>query len=115
MSNYNKTVIYKIVCNDPTIEDIYVGSTSNIKRRILQHKKACYNRCKKSYHRKLYTFMRNNGGFDKFEFVELEKIVCNNKYEMLQNEQKYIIDLKPSLNSNNSCKSSLQNIEPSLP
>ena len=115
MSKYNKSVIYKIRCEDDNIIEFYLGSSINFKRRILQHKKACYNKCKKSYHNKLYSFMRQTGGFDNFEFIELEKIVCNNKYELLQKEQKYIDELKPLLNTNNSYKFNLQNIEPSLP
>ncbi len=104
-TKYSKSVIYKIVCNDAHIEDCYIGSTTNMNRRKLQHKKSCYNRVKKSYHRRLYVFMRLYGGFDNFEFIELEKCVCNNKHELLQKEQKYIEELQPSLNCNRSLKS----------
>ena len=35
--DYSKTVIYKIVCNDPLITDCYVGRTTNFTKRKLQH------------------------------------------------------------------------------
>ncbi len=36
--DYSKTIIYKIVCNDLTITDCYVGSTTDFKTRKAAHK-----------------------------------------------------------------------------
>ena len=41
--DYSKTVIYKIVCNDLEVKDIYVGSTSNFRNRKNKHKIKCNN------------------------------------------------------------------------
>jgi predicted GIY-YIG superfamily endonuclease len=35
-------LIYKLVCSDPTITEIYVGSTTNFNERKRGHKKTCY-------------------------------------------------------------------------
>ena len=37
--DYSKCVIYKIVCNDLSIEDIYVGSTTEFIKRKYRHKR----------------------------------------------------------------------------
>ena len=33
--DYSKSVIYKLCCKDPTITDIYIGSTTNMKGKIV--------------------------------------------------------------------------------
>ena len=35
---YNNTLIYKIVCNDLNIKDVYVGHTTDFRRRKNCHK-----------------------------------------------------------------------------
>ena len=35
--------IYKIVCNDVSVTDFYIGSTSNFRNRKYQHKDNCNN------------------------------------------------------------------------
>ena len=37
--NYSKSVIYKIVCKNPEIEDFYIGSTTNLTQRKYTHDK----------------------------------------------------------------------------
>jgi len=36
--NYTNTIIYKIVCNDLNITDLYVGSTTDFTNRKYNHK-----------------------------------------------------------------------------
>ena len=60
--------IYAIVCKDIKIEEVYVGSTNNLERRIYEHKSACNN----NNNFKVYQFIRDNGGFDNFKFIVLE-------------------------------------------
>ena len=52
-TDYSKTIIYKICCNDLNITDIYVGSTTNFRARKSQHKTRC-----KDYNNKLYNFIQ---------------------------------------------------------
>jgi hypothetical protein len=62
--NYENTVIYKIVCNDLTITDLYVGNTTNFTKRKGQHKNSCINEKSKSYNLKIYKIIRENGGWE---------------------------------------------------
>ena len=41
--DYSKTIIYKIVCNDLNITDVYVGHTTNFIKRKARHKYDCNN------------------------------------------------------------------------
>jgi hypothetical protein len=41
--DYKKTIIYKIVCNDLNITDVYVGHTTNFINRKARHKYDCNN------------------------------------------------------------------------
>ena len=85
-----KAYIYKIVCKDENIKDFYIGSTYNIKNRIKYHKNKA-----KNGDTKLYKFIKD---FNNFDFIILETFNCENSLEKKQKEQKYINDLKPSLN-----------------
>ena len=41
--NYQNTIIYKIVCNDLNVKDVYVGNTTDFTKRKWSHKSDCYN------------------------------------------------------------------------
>ena len=41
--NYSNTVIYKILCKETIINDLYVGHTTNFSQRKSYHKSACEN------------------------------------------------------------------------
>jgi len=88
--------VYRIECLDPEIKDIYIGSTVDLKERIKQHKKDC-----KNSNSKVYTFMREHGGWDNWKF-DIELLATGyGKETRLEWEQNYIDCLKPSLNSKN--------------
>ncbi len=95
--DYSKCVMYRIVCNDVSIPDCYVGHTTNLTKRRCQHKSTA----KHPYNakRKLYTFVRENGGFDNFSFVEIEKYPCKTYDEAVARERYWIETYKASLNS----------------
>ena len=97
-----KIYIYKIFHKDRNIQEIYIGSTNNFSRRKSQHKKSVTNRCKKSYHRKLYKFIRLMGGWDNFDMEIIEEYECDNDIDAKSREQYYIDLHKPSLNCQNS-------------
>ncbi len=90
--------IYKIVCKDPLITDIYVGSTINYIVRKRNHKTSCNNPINKSYNMRVYQYIRNNGGWENWEFIIIETIFCNNKKEALLLEKKWILELNATLN-----------------
>jgi len=64
--------IYKICCDDCP-EFVYVGSTKAFRERKKQHKTTCNNENNKNYNTKLYTTIRENGGWDNFRMVLIEE------------------------------------------
>jgi hypothetical protein len=91
--DYSKTVIYKIVCNDPNIKDLYVGSTTDFTRRKCQHKLRC-----NTYNTKLYQAIRNNCGWENWDMIEIEKFPCNDGNEAHARERQIYEQLNASLN-----------------
>jgi len=63
--------IYKI-CSDDLPDFVYVGSTKAFRQRKAQHKTECNNENRQSYNRKLYTTIRENGGWDNWRMVIIE-------------------------------------------
>jgi len=98
MSNFSNTVIYKIVCLDPTITDVYVGSTTDFYSRSRNHKSNCYNQNKESYNYKIYTTIRANGGWENWKMIQIEDCPCDNYGHQLERERYWYDILKPSLN-----------------
>lgn len=96
-----KGFVYMIKCKDENISDCYIGSTINLCSRKKQHKSVCKTPENKSYNFKVYKFIRDNGGFDNFEFVVLKEVEVNDKTELKQHEAEQYELLKPSLNCNN--------------
>ena len=96
--NFENGIIYKIVCNDTSITDCYVGSITNIIKRRQYHKSDCNNEKSKHYNRYVYQFIRNNGNWQNWSLVLIENYSCNNKLELERRERYYIEDLKPTLN-----------------
>jgi hypothetical protein len=87
--------VYKIVCKDENITDIYIGSTcQELKKRIYSHFSAFNN----NINFKVYEFMRKNGGFENFDFKILNEIEYFDKSMQLKQEQAYINCYKPTLN-----------------
>jgi len=96
---YEKGKIYKLCCKDPTITEIYIGSTLNQYRRKHEHKSNCNNPNRKMYNYYVYQFIRENGGFENWDIVILEEYPTENKNELVWKEREYIELLQPALNS----------------
>ena len=97
--NYQNTIIYKWVCNDLNITDIYVGSTTDIIRRKQAHKSTCNNENSKNYNLKIYKTMREHGGFSNWTMLEVEKFPCNNKAEANIRERHWLETLSAKMNT----------------
>ena len=97
--DYSKTVIYKIVCNDENIEYLYVGSTTDFTKRKYTHKCCCNNETNEEYNQNKYIQMRNNGGWDNFKMLEVEKYPCNDNREAEAREEEIRVKLKANMNS----------------
>jgi len=98
MPNYTESMIYKLCCKDTTIEEIYIGSTISFRRRKWNHKSNCNNINKIDYNRKVYQFIRDNGGWDNWDMILIAKVNCNDKMELRKKEREYMEEYKPSLN-----------------
>ena len=98
MPNYNKSMIYKLCCNDPSIKDVYVGSTTNFTRRKHDHKNNCNNEKDKSYNRYVYRFIRDNGGFENWSMILVEEVCCENKKQLHTIEREWFENLHATLN-----------------
>jgi hypothetical protein len=97
--NYNNAVVYKICCKDVSINNVYIGSTTNFKNRKSQHKCNCSNEKNKAYNLYVYAFIRLNGGWNNFDMIEIEKVLdCNDANELRKKERYYIELMKAKLN-----------------
>lgn len=100
MVNYNNSIIYRLICENPLITDEYIGSTINKNRRKQEHKNVCNNEIHKTHNLKVYQFIRENGGFDNWNMIVLEEYSCENRVQLCQRERFWIEERKPTLNCN---------------
>lgn len=99
--NPENAVIYKICCKDENVKEIYVGSSENFKDRRRSHKKNCKNEIYKDHNMFVYKFIRENGGWDNWEMIEICKAnECIDKQDLHKKEREYIELLKSTLNNN---------------
>ena len=100
--DYQKTIIYKLCCRDVNIKEIYIGHTTNFKLRNKQHKTDCNNPNYKQYNSYKYKFIRDNGGYSNWNMIIIKDYPCNNKREAEAEENRIMIELGASLNSQKS-------------
>ena len=96
--DFSNTSIYKIVCNDLNITDIYVGHTTQFTKRKSGHKNRYNNPNSPKYNFKIYNTIRNNGGWENWSMIEIEKYDCNDGNEALARERYWYETLNASLN-----------------
>jgi hypothetical protein len=92
--DYSKTIIYRIVCKDPTITDCYVGSTTDFKSRKTKHKSVCDND-----DANVYQFIREHNGWDNFDMIEIEKYNAIDKPDQARRERYWLETYGAILNS----------------
>jgi hypothetical protein len=95
--DYSTTVIYKIVCNDLAITDLYVGFTTNFRLRKSQHKSQCKYDTKKAEY-KIYKTIKENGGWLNWSMVQIEAFPCANGNEARARERHWYEQLNANLN-----------------
>ena len=95
--DYSKTIIYKIehIDNDSLV---YVGYTTNWDKRKSAHKFNCNNVNSSKYNLKIYQMIRDNGGWNMFRMIEVEKYPCNDKREAEKRECDVMKELKSIMN-----------------
>jgi hypothetical protein len=98
--DYSKTVIYKLVHEDDyDNSNVYVGHTTDFIKRKNGHKTSCNNPNTKLYNTKVYKNIRDNGGWDAWKMVEIEKYPCKDEREASARERYYIELIKSNLNT----------------
>ena len=97
--DHSKTIIYKLCCKDPNIKLTYVGATTNFPNRKGEHKSCCNNHKSKKNNLKVYRTIRENGGWDNFEMIMLEKYPCKDQIESDARERYWLEKLSASLNT----------------
>ena len=95
--DYSKGLIYKLVCLDEKIKDVYVGSTINFTNRKSKHKSSCLKGSDKTYK---YRFMRENGSWNNWHMEFITFFPCETKRELEAEEGKYVRSEGGTLNKN---------------
>jgi len=95
----NDYTFYKIVNINGDIELCYVGSTANFNERLRSHRHACNNENSRHYTNKLYTTIREHGGWCEFKMVPIGTAKQLSFMEARIIEEGYRIKLKAELNT----------------
>ena len=96
--NYQNTVIYKIVCTDINITDLYIGSTTNLIQRRRSHRSGCKNQNGTFYNYKVYKFIREHGNWINWTVVKIEDYPCSNLEDSNKRERHWIDQSNATLN-----------------
>ena len=98
--DYSQTCIYKLVhFDDLNDENIYVGHTTNMVQRKYRHGNACNNINDHEYNLKKYEYIRENGGWNNWRMILVEKYPCNDTHEAIARERYWVKELKATLNT----------------
>jgi hypothetical protein len=93
-------IMYKIVPKNPELKYCYIGHTINFSNRKNQHIRNTSNENdNKHYHLKHYDVIRQNGGWDEWEMIEIEQFKGKTKLEARIREQELIDEYQANLNS----------------
>ena len=96
--DYSNTIIYKLCCKDPSITDVYVGHTTNFTNRKGHHKINCNNEEGTKNHYYVYSFIREHGGWNNWEMIQIEHINCVDDIEARTHERHHLELLGATLN-----------------
>ena len=100
-NDYSKTIIYVLHHKEDLVkENIYIGNSTNLDNRKAVHKHNCNIPTSKGYNTKKYQYIRDNGGFDNWDILEVEKYPCTCLEEAEEREQYWVNFYKSSLNKN---------------
>lgn len=92
--------MYKIMPKNKDLVLSYIGHTSNFNQRCSSHKKNTTNSNDlRHYNLKLYQTIRNNGGWDSWQMIEIEKYVCSTIMEARMREQQLMNEHGSNLNT----------------
>lgn len=93
--DYKKAVIYSIVSKtDETL--LYIGSTTDFRKRKNKHKSDCNT---ETYLTPVYLMIRTNGGWDAFDMKPVKEFPCENKIQLVIEEERIRKEMNANLNS----------------
>jgi hypothetical protein len=93
--DYANTIIYKIVCKNLSITDMYVGHTTSFTHRKREHKSRCIN----NFTFPIYKTINDNNGWENWEMIEIEKYPCKDVNEAKARERHWYETLTATLNA----------------
>ena len=97
--DYSKTIIYKIICKDDNIKDIYIGHTTNFIKRKNQHKFVCNDIKNKNYNLKIYQTIREHGNIINWDILPIEEYTeCQSLIQACIREQYWMDKHNSNLN-----------------
>ena len=99
----SKYIFYMLCCKNKDIKDFYIGSSSNMRLRKIQHKFHTTNPNSLKRHQLKYKTIINNGGYENWEYIELGNLECS-KQDAFHHENILIRMFQPSLNQRNATK-----------
>ena len=91
--DYSKCSIYKIEHIENT-NLVYVGHTTSFNKRKGKHKSNCNNEKSRQHNYKIYQMIREHGGWNAFQMIEIEKYPCKDKQEAERREYEIVQKLK---------------------
>ena len=97
--NYENTCFYKIVCKDLAVSDLYVGHTTDFVNRKSEHKRNATNSRRRAFNYPLYKFIRDDGEWDNFDMILIDRCKCVDALDARKKEREYIELLNATLNS----------------
>ena len=97
--DYSNTIFYRILCNDTSVNDLYIGHTTNFVQRKYAHKQGCINPKSVNYNCKLYNVIRDNMGWDNWTMEIIAFHNCEDLMAAKKQEQQYFEEYKATLNS----------------
>jgi hypothetical protein len=98
MPNYQKGVIYGICCRDPSVPELYIGSTTHLSGRSACHAFNCNHPEGIFGTYKIYKFINEHGGWENWEVCTLEEYPCESRQELEAREGYWVAQIKPALN-----------------
>ena len=97
--DYSNTIFYKIHCKDTDVKDIYIGHTTNFVQRKIAHKQSCTHAKYCNHNCKVYSVIRQFGGWDNWNMDIIAFHHCDDKPDALKMEQQYFEEYNATLNS----------------
>jgi hypothetical protein len=94
---YPEYIIYKLCCDE--CDDFYIGSTRNMTERRRCHKSRCHNENDTAYNQKKYRTIRDNGGFENWRLVPIEKMENVSRFQAECREEIVRVELNALMNS----------------